>query len=73
MNARNSLEWGKKITALPLKARLHMRFLMRFRRDFDAILRTKPATAYPARVCGRVTLRQNTAKLERRVSWNDMW
>ena len=25
--------------------------------DFDAILHTKPATAYPARVCSRVTLR----------------
>ena len=47
----------------PLKARLHMRFLMRFRCDFDAILRTKPAPAYPARVCNHVTLRQNTAKL----------
>ena len=46
-----------------LKARLHMRFFMRFRCDFDAILRTKPATAYPARVCSRVTLQQNTAKL----------
>ena len=46
-----------------LKARLHMRCFMRFRCDFDAILRTKPATAYPARVCSRVTLRQNTAKL----------
>ena len=31
--------------------------------DFDAILRTKPAPAYPARVFSRVTLRQNTAKL----------
>ena len=46
-----------------LKARLHMRFLMRFRCDFDAILRTKPAPAYPARVFNHVTLRQNTAKL----------
>ena len=42
-----------------LKARLHMRFFMRFRCDFAS----KPATAYPARVCSRVTLRQNTAKL----------
>ena len=39
-----------------------MRILMRFRRDFDAILRTKPASAYTARVFSRVTLRQNTAK-----------
>ena len=31
--------------------------------DFDAILRTKPSPAYPARVFSRVTLRQNTAKL----------
>ena len=36
---------------------------MWFRCDFDAILRTKPAPAYPARVFSRVTLRQNTAKL----------
>ena len=34
-----------------------------FRCDFGAILRTKPAPAYPARVYSRVTLRQNTAKL----------
>ena len=46
-----------------LKARLHIRFSMRFWCDFDAILRTKPAPAYPARVYSRVTLRQNTAKL----------
>ena len=46
-----------------LKARLHMRFFMRFRCDFDAILRTKPAPAYPAQVFSRVTLRQNTARL----------
>ena len=31
--------------------------------DFDAIMRTKPAPAYPARVYSRVKLRQNTAKL----------
>ena len=36
---------------------------MRFRCDFDAILRTKPAPAYPARVFNHVTLQQNTAKL----------
>ena len=30
--------------------------------DFDAILRTKPAPAYPARVLSRVTLRKDTAK-----------
>ena len=36
---------------------------MRFRGDFHAILRTKPAPAYPARVFSRVTLPQNTAKL----------
>ena len=46
-----------------VKARLHMRFFMRFRCDFDAILRAKPASAYPARVFSRVTLRQNTVKL----------
>ena len=46
-----------------LKARLHMRFFMRFRCDFGAILRTKPAPAYPARVFSRVTLRRNTVKL----------
>ena len=46
-----------------LKARLHMRFLMRFRCDFGAILRTKPAPAYTARVFSRVTLRRNTVKL----------
>ena len=46
-----------------VKARLHMRFFMRFRCDFDAILRTKPAPANPARVFSRVTLRQNTTKL----------
>ena len=46
-----------------LKARLHMRFSMRFWCDFNAILRTKSAPAYPARVYSRVTLRQNTAKL----------
>ena len=40
-----------------------MRFSMRFWGDFDAILRTKPAPAYPARVYIRVTLQQNTAKL----------
>ena len=46
------------------KARLHMRFFMRLVRcDFDAILRAKPASAYPARVFSRVTLRQNTVKL----------
>ena len=44
------------------QARLHMRFSMWFRRDFDAILRTKPAPAYPARVFSRVAPRQNTAK-----------
>ena len=31
--------------------------------DFDAILRTKLAPAYPARVFSRVTLPQNTARL----------
>ena len=36
---------------------------MRFRCNVDAILRTKPAPAYPARVFSRVTLRQNTVKL----------
>ena len=46
-----------------IKARLHMRFSMRFWCDFDAILRTKSAPAYPARVYSRVTPRQNTAKL----------
>ena len=46
-----------------LKARLHMRFSMRFWCDFDAILRTKSAPAYPARVYSRVTPRQNTVKL----------
>ena len=46
-----------------VKARLHMRFFMRFRCDFDAILRTKPAPANPAQVFSRVTLRQNTTKL----------
>ena len=58
--------YGAMITILTIsiKARLHMRFLMRFRCDFDTILRTKPAPAYPARVFNRVTLRQNTAKLE---------
>ena len=40
-----------------------MRFFMRFRCDFDAILRTKPAPANPARAFSRVTLRQNTTKL----------
>ena len=46
-----------------VKARLHMRFFMRFRCDFDAIFHTKPAPAYPAQVFSRVTLRENTAKL----------
>ena len=46
-----------------VKARLHMRFFMRFRCNFDAIWRTKPPPAYPARVFSRVTLRQNTARL----------
>ena len=36
---------------------------MRFRCDFDAILRTKPALANPAQVFSCVTLRQNTTKL----------
>ena len=45
------------------KARLHMRFFMRFRCDFGAILHTKPAPAYPAEVFSRVTLRRNTVKL----------
>ena len=40
-----------------------MRFFMRFRCDFDAISRAKPASAYPARVFSRVTLRQNNVKL----------
>ena len=31
--------------------------------DFDAILRTKPAPAYPAGFFSRVTLRRNTVKL----------
>ena len=31
--------------------------------DLNAILRTKPAPAYPARAFSRVTLRQNIAKL----------
>ena len=54
-------------TEANVKARLHMRF----RCDFGAILRTKPAPAYPARVFSRVTLRRNTVKLaglERRMS-----
>ena len=46
-----------------LKARLHMRFFMRFRCDFGAILHTKPAPAYPARVFSRVSLRRSTAKI----------
>ena len=46
-----------------VKARLHMRFFMRFRCDLGAILRTKPAPAYPTRVFSRVTLRRNTVKL----------
>ena len=46
-----------------VKARLHVRFFMRFRCNSDAILRTKPAPAYPTRIFSRVTLRQNTAKL----------
>ena len=43
--------------------------------DFDTILCTKPATAYPARVCSRVTLRQTTAKLAEigmKGVWNNM-
>ena len=40
-----------------------MQFFMRFRCDFGAILGTKPAPAYPARVFSRVTLRRNTVKL----------
>ena len=40
-----------------------MRFSMRFWCDFDVILHTKSAPAYPARVYSRVTPRQNTAKL----------
>ena len=31
--------------------------------DFDAILHTKPAPAYPALVFSRVSLRRNAAKL----------
>ena len=54
---------AKKLEHVHLKARLHMRFFMRFRCDFGAILRTKPAPAYPARVFSRVTLRRNTVKL----------
>ena len=46
-----------------LRARLHMRFFMRFRCDFGAILRTKLAPAYPARGFSSVTLRRNTVKL----------
>ena len=46
-----------------LKARLHMRFSMRFWCDFDANLSTNLAQAYPARVYSRVKLQQNTAKL----------
>ena len=48
---------------LHVKARLHMQFFMRFRCDFGAILHTKPAPAYPARVFSRVSLRRNAAKL----------
>ena len=57
----NDSAWNKLPSSV--KARLHMRFFMRFRCDFDAILRTKPAPANPARVFSRVTLRQNTTKL----------
>ena len=46
-----------------VKARLHMRFFMGFRGDFGAILRTKPAPAYLARVFSRVTLGRNTVQL----------
>ena len=46
-----------------LKARLHMRFFMRFRCNFGAILHTKPAPAYPAPFFSRVSLRRSTAKL----------
>ena len=53
---------GKKNSSEAVKARLHMRFFMRFRGDFDAILSTKPAPAYPAQDFSRVTLPQNTAK-----------
>ena len=55
------LQWWLVFTS-DIKARLHMRFFMRFRCDFGAILRTKPAPAYPARVLV-VTLRRNTVKL----------
>ena len=63
-----NLEYMSKLLEIPgnigsLKARLHMRFSMRFWCDFDAILHTKPAPAYPAQVFSRVTLPQNTAKL----------
>ena len=34
-----------------------------FHASFDAILRTKPAPAYSARVFSRATLRSHTAKL----------
>ena len=40
-----------------------------FSYDFDAILRAKPAPTYPARVFGRVTLRQSTAILSR--NWKE--
>ena len=54
---------GKSLKLITLKARLHMRFSMRFWCDFDAILRTKSAPVDPARVYSRVTPRQNTVKL----------
>ena len=59
-----------------VKARLHMRFFMRFRCDFGAILRTKPAPAYPARDFSRVTLRRNTVKLAgigKKDVFKNMW
>ena len=45
-------------TWVSCKARVHMLFFMRFWWDFDAILRTKRAPVYPARVFSRVTLRK---------------
>ena len=53
----------KKVSTVFLFMQYIKRFLMRFRYDFHAIWRTKPAPAYPARVFSRVTLRKNPAKL----------
>ena len=68
LNRFSAEEWSIKISL-----RLHQTawrtrnlrpvYICDFSCDFDAILSTKPAPAYPARVFSRVTLRQNTAKL----------